>query len=313
MANPLYIIPGHGHGDPGAGGGGQTEAENVRKLAQRCKDLAANADDVVLHPFDRNAYAQGDLTTWGFPAGARVVELHQDSSGTGAARGAHVIIKAGLKADAFDNALAKKLAEIFPGRSDLVVGRSDLANPNRASKRGVNYRLAEVGFVDNAEDRAVFNSRLDDIARAILSAAGIAAKGSATDTTATPAPAKPAATPAKPAKPRQMTVDGDWGTTTNTRLQEAFGTPVDGEIWHQWAPNKQPAFVSGWRYDKSQDGSPLVRAMQRWLGVDPDGIWGEETTIALQNKMGTTPDGELWRHSPCVMEMQRRLNSGTLV
>ena len=171
--------------------------------------------------------------------------------------------------------------------------------------------LIETCFVDNAGDAAAYR-RVGPDAIGKCIAACITGK-TATATTPAPAPSKPAATPAKPSKPKQMTVDGDWGTTTNTRLQETFGTPVDGEIWHQWAPNKQPAFVSGWRYDKSQDGSPLVRAMQRWLGVDPDGIWGEETTLALQHKMGTTPDGELWRHSPCVMEMQRRLNAGTLV
>ena len=171
--------------------------------------------------------------------------------------------------------------------------------------------LVETCFVDNAADAAAYRRvGPDAIGRCIAECiAGTAITGG----TAAPAPSKPAATPAKPSKPKQMKVDGDWGTTTNTFLQEAFGTPVDGEIWHQWEPNRQPAFVSGWRYDKSQDGSPLVRAMQRWLGVDPDGIWGEESTIALQNKMGTTPDGELWRHSPCVMEMQRRLNAGTLV
>ena len=171
--------------------------------------------------------------------------------------------------------------------------------------------LVEVCFLDNKADAdAYLRVGADAVGRCV---AECVAGKAATSTAPAPAPSKPAATPAKPSKPKQMTVDGDWGTTTNTRLQETFGTPVDGEIWHQWAPNKQPAFVSGWRYDKSQDGSPLVRAMQRWLGVDPDGIWGEESTIALQNKMGTTPDGELWRHSPCVMEMQCRLNAGTLV
>lgn len=179
MVNPLYVIPGHGHGDPGAGGGGQTEADNVRKLATRIKELAVNPNDVILHPFDRNAYAQGDLNTWSFPAGAQVIELHMDSGG-GAARGAHVIIKDGFSPDAFDQKLAKSLSTILPGRSDIVVKRSNLANVNRAARRGINYRLAECGFIDNATDRQIFNSRLDDIARAILDAAGIPAKGTST-------------------------------------------------------------------------------------------------------------------------------------
>lgn len=177
MTKPLYVIPGHGHGDPGAGGGGQTEADNVRKLATRIKELAANPNDVVLHPFDRNAYAQGDLNSWKIPTGAQVVELHQDSSGTGTARGAHVIIKDGYSADSFDVALANKLSKILPGRASIIVKRGDLANANRAARRGINYRLAEVGFIDSIADRDTFNSRMDEIARAILEAAGVPAKG----------------------------------------------------------------------------------------------------------------------------------------
>ena len=177
MTKPLYVIPGHGHGDPGAGGGGQTEADNVRKLATRIQELASNPDDVSLHPFDRNAYAQGDMNSWKFPAGAQVVELHQDSSGTGAARGAHVIIKDGYSADSFDVALANKLSKILPGRASIIVKRGDLANANRAARRGINYRLVECGFIDNSTDRNIFNTRLDDIARAILESAGIPVKG----------------------------------------------------------------------------------------------------------------------------------------
>lgn len=198
MPNPLYVVPGHGHGDPGAGGGGYNEADLVRRLAQRVKDLAANPADVTLHDFGRNAYAQGDLNTLSVPKGTMVLELHMDAAG-GSARGAHVIIKDGFSADAFDSALAKNLAAIFPGRSSVIVKRSDLANANRAARRGINYRLAEVGFIDNITDRTIFNDRLDEVARAILSAAGIAAKGSATSTAPAPAPSKPAPAPAKPA------------------------------------------------------------------------------------------------------------------
>lgn len=166
--------------------------------------------------------------------------------------------------------------------------------------------LIETCFVDNAADAAAYR-RVGPDAIGKCIAECIAGK------TVTAAPAAPAQAKPTTSDKKAMNVDGDWGTTTTTWLQEAFGTAVDGEIWHQWAPNKQPAFVAGWKYDNSGDGSPLVKAMQRWLGVDDDGIWGKKTTKALQAKMGTAVDGELWRHSPCVKEMQRRLNAGTLV
>lgn len=126
MSKPLYIIPGHGHGDPGAVGGGHNEADSVRNLARRVKELAADPSDVELHDFSRNAYAQGDLNTLNVPKGTMVTELHRDSA-NGSARGAHVIIKDGFEADAFDKALAKNLATIFPGRSSTLVKRGDLA------------------------------------------------------------------------------------------------------------------------------------------------------------------------------------------
>ena len=34
------------------------------------------------------------------------------------------------------------------------------------------------------------------------------------------------------------------------------------------------------------DGSPTVKAMQRWLGLsDPDGLWGSNTSKGLQKRL----------------------------
>lgn len=174
----LTLAAGHGAGDPGAGGGGQTEAERVRVLNQRVKDLAANSDDVTILDPSRNWYADGGFNSLTLPHGTQLLETHRDSDG-GTARGAHIIIKQGFSPDAYDQALARGLAAILPGRSDIIVGRSNLANANRCARRGIPYRLAEVGFIDNSTDRKIFDTKLDDIARAILSAFDIPARGSA--------------------------------------------------------------------------------------------------------------------------------------
>lgn len=55
----------------------------------------------------------------------------------------------------------------------MIVGRSDLSNPNVAAMRGYNYRLVEFGFITNEKDLAVFNSRMDEIAKGVLEAFGI--------------------------------------------------------------------------------------------------------------------------------------------
>lgn len=166
----LYIIAGHGAGDPGACAGGQTEAERVRALAKVIK--ARGGQDVEVLDTSRDWYADGGINSLTLPKGSMLLELHRDSASE-SARGAHVIINGNYTPDDFDRALAANLAAILPGRSNTIVGRTDLANANRAASRGINYRLAEVGFISNAKDRTIFDTRIDDIADAILNAAGI--------------------------------------------------------------------------------------------------------------------------------------------
>lgn len=185
----LCIICGHGAGDPGACDAGQTEEERVRALAAVVKERGGA--DVEVLDTSRNWYADGGINSLTLPKDAMLLELHRDSAGE-SARGAHVIIYASFDADAFDKALASKLSAILPGRSETIVKRSDLANLKRAANRGINYRLAEVGFISNAEDRNIFDTRITEIADAILEAAGITPSGSVALPPSTPASSVPA-------------------------------------------------------------------------------------------------------------------------
>lgn len=188
----LFVIAGHGAGDPGACGNGFSEAERVRALATRIKALGG--ENVTLGDFNRDYYADGGINSLNIPKDWEIAELHMDSAAEGA-KGGHVIIKAGFTPDKYDNALASFIGGILPGRANLIVGRSDLANPNRAAARGYSYRLVEVGFITNAGDLSIFNNRMDDIARGILNAFGISS-GNAPSAPAptpnpTPAPSNP--------------------------------------------------------------------------------------------------------------------------
>ena len=110
-------------------------------------------------------------------------------------------------------------------------------------------------------------------------------------------------------RPCNLVVDGYWGTRTTARLQAVLKMPVvDGEIWHQWPENRQAAYDSGWKFDYTGKGSATIAEMQRRLGCDDDGIIGEQTIRRLQGRMGTPVDGRLDAGSPCIKEMQRRLN-----
>lgn len=171
----LFVIPGHGAGDPGAGGNGYDEAERVRALATKIKQYGG--DNVILADFSRNYYADNGISYLDLDSDTCIVELHMDSGGYGA-HGGHVIIQAGLGGpDSYDRALESLMARIFPGRANTLVERDDLANPARAAAKGYNYRLVENGFISDAGDVATFNNRMDEIAKGYLQAFGIPVKG----------------------------------------------------------------------------------------------------------------------------------------
>lgn len=159
----LFIIAGHGAGDPGATGNGYTEAERVRVLAAHIGALGGS--NVTIADTSRNWYADNGISKLSIPKDYQIIELHMDSA-SASARGGHVIINGKYKPDQYDNALAKMISAIFPGRSQIVVGRTDLANPKRAAAKGYPYRLMECGFITSVTDVKIFNSRMDDIARA---------------------------------------------------------------------------------------------------------------------------------------------------
>ena len=132
----LFIICGHGDGDPGAIGNGYQEAERVRTLAHRIKKFGG--DNVILGDTTKNWYKSKMVNNSNIPEGSLVLELHMDSSPHKTARGGHVIIDADFDADKYDEALAKFISDVFPGRSNTIVERNDLANHNRAQNSRIN-------------------------------------------------------------------------------------------------------------------------------------------------------------------------------
>lgn len=173
----LFVICGHGAGDSGAVGGGYTEANLVRQLADRLKALGDS--DVQVGDTSVNWYASNYIGKGKCPKGVPVIELHMDSA-SASAKGGHVIIYGGYSADEYDTALAKFISGMFPGRSTTISKRTDLANLKRAASMGVNYRLLECCFISNSSDRSKFINQMDDVARGILSAFGISAVGGST-------------------------------------------------------------------------------------------------------------------------------------
>lgn len=281
MATKMFVICGHGAGDPGATGGGHTEADLVRRLASRIKERGGSA--VQVGDTSVNWYESDYISKGKCPEGVPVVELHMDSA-SASARGGHVIIKAGFEPDAYDRALEKFIKGFFPGRSVTMSKRSDLANPNRAGRMGVNYRLVENGFISNAADREKFIEHMDELADGYLAAFGI--KGGSLGT---------AEKPSKPAAPKTdwETAYGDpkwFGPKMCTAWQNQLGVTADGYLSGQDASNKLYfwAVDGGVRYGSS--GSNAIKRFQKDIiaagyscgSSGADGHYGRDTIKAHQ-------------------------------
>lgn len=193
----VFVICGHGAGDSGACGNGYQEQERVRALGKCIKELGGS--EVVLGDIYRDYYKDNGISSLTMTKDYQIIELHMDSSASPEPKGAHVIINAGLTADDYDNALAKFLSDLFPGRSKTIVARDDLANPDRAASMGYSYRLVECGFISNANDISVFNCNVENIARGILGCFGIATSES------TDKPIQVPETPSMPAPTNRWT------------------------------------------------------------------------------------------------------------
>lgn len=117
----------------------------------------------------------------------------------------------------------------------------------------------------------------------------------------------------QPSASGDIDVDGYWGRNTTKKLQKHFGLYVDGIISSQYAvyENSNPGLVGGWDWVSSPKGSPTIRAIQKVVGVEQDGIIGPLTIKAMQRHFGTPVDGEIWGPSAMVKKMQAALNEGT--
>ena len=132
--------------------------------------------------------------------------------------------------------------------------------------------------------------------------------GSATSPAPTPTPEK-----------EQIKVDGKWGKGTTRRLQQIFGTTVDGIVSHQYSSYRtsNPGLDYGsFQWEKKPSGSSLlIKAMQEHLnaginaGLTCDGHIGPKTIKAIQAWLGSGSDGKFDKISPCIKKLQEWANN----
>ena len=170
---PSYLVSfGHGYSksgayDTGCVSGDFTEQEMVRKLKPYIKKWAdVSGSDVQF--YDNNMYADRSVGSY---QGYIIVEVHLDAP---AGIGGHVIISDGMSPDEIDVAFADLIKKWFGAiayvGADGINERDDLLNLNVCASNGTNYRLLELFFLSNEEDRNTYLKNLDAIAKDFVEA-----------------------------------------------------------------------------------------------------------------------------------------------
>lgn len=170
----VLLIAGHGVNDPGAVGGGINERDTMRALAKEIKSLIPDVVDV----YDMTRDMFQDTNRGGGMYATKykeVIELHMDASKNTSVKGGHAIIYISYQPDGLDKRLVKAINDCFGIVQYLqpngISKRNNLLNLNVAAKRGISYRLLELGFITNADNRkAVTGEQLKLTARKLAEA-----------------------------------------------------------------------------------------------------------------------------------------------
>ena len=118
------------------------------------------------------------------------------------------------------------------------------------------------------------------------------------------------AAPAVSEAPATLTVDGWVGALTVRKWQRVLGTPEDGVISGQTKSlKKYHLHFTNSAIEYGSGGSTVIRAVQRAVGVDADGLMGPQIINALQQRLGVYADG--YFGDITARALQERLNTGS--
>lgn len=301
----IVIDPGHGGQDPGTVHGGVREKDIVLAVSLLVRDKLkkhmtvkmTRTGDVTQSVNAKAALANQSGTDY-------CVSIHCNSGG---GKGAETWVSVyGGKSKELGAHVQAELSKVIDG-SRGVKSRKDGTGGNYYGMIRMPVQpaiIVEMGFLDNAQDRAFMASTAgqEKLATAIANGA-LKQIGSGKAST----PTKPAPAPTQPGK---LTEDGYWGTSTTKALQRKLGAPyVDGKISRQYVNNKKyyPRATSGWEWTSSPGaGSQTIKLLQGKVGVSKDGVAGKKTAIALQKYLGVSADGVVG--AVTVKALQRWIN-----
>lgn len=183
----IYINPGHGGADSGAAGtGGRQEKDNALRYASAVADKLKAAGHTV--ELERNADylinvkdIAKNANLWGADL---FIAFHRNAGG---GEGAECLIVTGASATSREMAQAIQSALVGVGFRDRGVKVQD-RNTYVLSHTTMPATTIECGFVDNAGDNALFDSKFNEIVQGIAAAILSIAGGVVPNTVTPPSP-----------------------------------------------------------------------------------------------------------------------------
>ena len=299
----LFVIAGHGAGDPGACANGYEEAERVRALAARIKAFGGDAVEVA--DTSRNWYADNGISSRHARQGLGGYRAASGQRGPFRARRARDLSTAAIRQSQYGKALAEFIGGLLPGPCKHHRGAHQRPRQPQAG-RSPGHQLPAFGVLLH------FQRGWHRQVRRANRRGGEGHPRRVRHRGWRRARRLPLPRPSAPAG--GCDVDGDWGPANRDGLREGARhrgrrRGVRAGLPATWPPSAAcPS--SAWRVGSG--GSQMVRALQSKVGASADGYFGPNTCRALQAYLGTEQDGVLSHPSQAVRAvLQRRLNAGT--
>ena len=169
----LFLIAGHGEGDPGACSIWGQEADYTRELAKMVKTAIGTRLNVTLYDTNKNCYTQskkGNVPD--YSQYDMTVEIHfnakakADPKGDGRFTGVGGYIHPNNKGKDIARKIIDQIVDL--GFKEWLLDTSTgLLNLNRAQAQGAKYFLLETAFIDDGDDMKFYTANKENFACAI--------------------------------------------------------------------------------------------------------------------------------------------------
>ena len=270
----IYINPGHGGADSGAVGiGGRQEKDDALRYASAVADKLKAAGHTV--ELERNADylinvkdIAKNANLWGADL---FIAFHRNAGG---GEGAECLIVTGASATSREMAQAIQSALVGVGFRDRGVKVQD-RNTYVLSHTTMPATTIECGFVDNAGDNALFDSKFNEIVQGITNAILSIAGGVAPNTVTPPSPSANVPELTRVLKRTSPMMTGDDVRQLQERLKAHLADPgkIDGEFG-----DKTRDAVIAFQQARINEGRDVGC---RYNDNKPDGKCGELTWAIL--------------------------------